>query len=169
MAAVGAPSGSVCDVARIEWRYVDGSRIGLGSWFHEYGDPIHESRLTLSQVVLLSDDPVWCVREHVKVMSDITEHVLGVLRDIEQSYPQAAVIEGSIRVDRDSPMAGTLVQGHLALQNVVVLLVDALVECRKGRLEMALFNDRELSATVLLALAEAMNAQLWALQMLHDS
>jgi hypothetical protein len=35
-------------------------------------------------------------------------------------------------------------------------------------LERALFNDRELSATVLFALAEAMNAQLWALQMLSD-
>jgi hypothetical protein len=155
-------------VPRIEWRYVDGSRIGLGSWFHEYGDPVHESRLTLSQVVRLSDDPVWCVREHGKVMADITGHVLGLLKDIEASYPQAAVIEGQIRVDRESPMAQTLVQGHLALQNVVLLLVDALVECRKGRLEMALFNDRELSADILLTLAEAMNAQLWALQMLSE-
>jgi hypothetical protein len=155
-------------VPRIEWRYVDESRIGLGSWFHEFGDPVHESRLTLTQVVRLSDDPVWCVREHVKVIGDITEHVLGLLRDIEASYPQAAVIEGEVRVDRDSPMARTLVQGQMALQNVVLLLVDALVECRKGRLEMALFNDRELSAISLLALAEAMNAQLWTMQMLTD-
>lgn len=154
---------------RIEWRYVDQSRIGLGSWFHEFGDPQRESRLTLTQVVQMSDDPVWCVREHVKVMRDITEHVLSVLNDIEAAYPQAAVIEGDVRVDRSSPMAGTLMQGHLALQNVVLLLVDALVECRKGRLEMALFNDRELSATVLMALAEAMNAQLWALQMIGDA
>jgi hypothetical protein len=155
-------------VPRIEWRYVDESRIGLGSWFHEFGDPIHESRLTLAQVVRLSDDPVWCVREHVQVMADITEHVLGLLNDIEAAYPQAAVIEGTIRVDRDSPMAATLLQGHLALQNVIVLLVDALVECRKGRLEMALFNDRTLSATMLLTLAEAMNAQMWALNLLDD-
>jgi hypothetical protein len=153
---------------RIEWRYVDESRIGLGSWFHEYGDPMRESRLTLTQVVQMSDDPVWCVREHAKVMADITEHLLGLLNDIEASYPQSAVIEGEISVDRDSPMAATLLQGHHALQYVVVLLVDALVECRRGRLEMALFNDRDLAATVLFALAEAQNAQLWALQMISD-
>jgi hypothetical protein len=156
-------------MARIEWRYVDDSRIGLGSWFHEYGDPVLESRLTLTQVVQLSDDPVWCVREHVKVTRDITEHVLGLLNTIESSYPQSAVIEGTIRVDRSSPMAATLVQGHLALQNVVLLLIDALVECRTGRLEMALFNERDLAASMVLALAEAMNAQLWALQMLGES
>jgi hypothetical protein len=156
-------------VPRIEWRYVDESRIGLGSWFHEYGDPVLESRLTLTQVVQLSDDPVWCVREHVKVTRDITEHVLGLLGTIEASYPQSAVIEGTIQVDRSSPMAATLVQGHLALQNVVLLLIDAVVECRKGRLEMALFNDKDLAATMLFALSEAMNAQLWALQMLGDS
>jgi hypothetical protein len=154
---------------RIEWRYVDDSRIGLGSWFHEYGDPVLESRLTLTQVVHLSDDPVWCVREHVKVTKDITEHVLGLLNTIEESYPQSAAIEGTIRVDRDSPMAATLLQGHLALQNVVLLLIDALVECRHGRLEMALFNERDLAATMLLTMAEAMNAQLWALQMLGGS
>ena len=153
---------------RIEWRYVDDSRIGLGSWFHEYGDPKLESQLTLTQVVQLSDDPVWCVREHVKVTRDITEHVLELLNTIEASYPQSAAIEGKVRVDRASPMAATLVQGHLALQNVVLLLIDALVECRKGRLEMALYNDRDLAATMLLTLAEAMNAQKWALQMLGE-
>jgi hypothetical protein len=129
---------------------------------------MRESRLTLTQVVQMSDDPVWCVREHAKVMSDITEHLLGLLNDIEAAYPQAAVIQGEISVDRDSPMAATLLQGHQALQYVVVLLVDALVECRRGRLEMALFNDRELAATVLFALAEAQNAQLWALQMIGN-
>lgn len=155
-------------MARIEWRYVDETRIGLGSWFHEYGDPVHETRLTLTQVVQLSDDPVWCVREHVKVIGEITEHVLGLLRDIEGFHPQSAVIQGDVRVERDSPMAVTLLQGYQALQNVVVLLVDALVECRRGRLEMALFNDRDLAATTLLALAEAKNAQMWTLEMLRE-
>jgi hypothetical protein len=153
-------------MARIEWRYLNESRIAPGSWFLEYGDPEHEAQLSLTQVVLASDDPVWCIREHANVMRETTTAVLELLDEITGAFPPSDAIRGEVQVARDSPMAASLIQGHQALQHVIVLLVDALVECRKGRLEMALYNQKDLAADVLHSLAEAMNAQMWVAQSL---
>ena len=145
---------------KFEWRYADESRLNGGNWFEDWGDPENERCITLTSVVMAVDDPVWCIKAHAGVVADLCETANELLADLDAAFPEEAR-DGAPVVTPDSPMGSTLLRAHRSLAHAAALLVDALVECRHGRLEMALYNNPTLSGDVLFALAEATNLQLW--------
>lgn len=151
---------------RFEWRYEDDSRLNGGNWFENHGDPVEERCLTLTSVVQAVDDPVWCIRAHAGVLTELCETAGALLADLDAAFPEQAAA-GEPVVSVDSPLGLSLVQAHRSLTHAVALMVDALVECRLGRLEMTLFNNPTLSGDVLFALAEAVNLQFWISHRIH--
>lgn len=142
-------------MARIEWRFTEGSALSVGHWYYEWGDVENESLLTLAEVMRVSDNPVWCLREHVRVLSQINDATLVLVGDITEALP---LQESGGRVSHDSPLARSLAGAHQALHHAVALLIDALVECRKGRLEAGLRDDAELASATAFAIADALNS-----------
>lgn len=145
---------------RFEWVYAEPSRLGGGNWFEAWGDPLHERRVTLTTVVIASDDPIWCVRTHAQVLADMAADATELLDDLDRAFPDEAAA-GEAVVTPDSPLGVSLLRAHRALSHAVALLVDALVECRRGRLDVALHGDPDCSGDVVFSLAEAVNLQLW--------
>ena len=151
---------------RFEWRYDDDSRLSGGNWFENYGDPVDEKLLTLTSVVMAVDDPVWCVGAHAGVLRELCETAGELLADLDAAFPEEAAA-GDPMVSLDSPRGASLRRAHRSLTHAVALMVAALVECRRGRLEMALYNNPSLSGDVLFALAEAVNLQFWISHRIH--
>jgi hypothetical protein len=146
---------------KFEWRYAnDDSRIDGGNWFENWGDPLEERCLTLTNVVMATKDPVWCIKVHGQVIADLCQTANALLADLDAAFPSEAQ-QGEAMVAIDSPLGNSLLRVHRSLTHAVALMVDALVECRKGRLEMTLYNNPALCGDVLFALAEATNLQFW--------
>ena len=151
---------------RFEWRYEDDSRLNGGNWFENHGDPATERCLTLTAVVMSVDDPVCCVTAHAGVLRELVETAGALLADLDDAFPEEAAA-GAPMVSADSPLGSSLVRAHRALTHAIALMVDALVECRLGRLEMTLFNNPTLCGDVLFSLAEAVNTQFWITHRIH--
>jgi len=139
---------------RIEWRFPEQSLLAIGNWYLDWGDPERERLVTLSDLIKLSDNPAWCIREHADILGRVVAAVDDLLADLlGLSTSQGEVL----RLVEGSPMAFTAVRAYQALQHAIALLVDALVECRKGALEELMRRDPMLSSTVAFALSDAMN------------
>lgn len=139
---------------RIEWRFVEDSLIGVGHWYLHWGDPVDEQCVTLSQVIHLIDNAVWCLREHCAILGRIVaaaEDVLGDLGGLRGVDGEPA------QLGPGSPMEHTVQSAMRAVQHALALLVDAMVEHRKGPVERALLEDPRLAAELAFATAEAIN------------
>ena len=139
---------------RIEWRFTDGSVLGSGHWFVDWGDPISERRITLTELIHVSDNPVWCLREHTNIMKQIVDAADDVIADIVgvvDDYGQPAMLVAS------SPMELAARRTASALQHSLALLVDALVECRKGPMRDALDRDFAFASDVAFVMSDALN------------
>ena len=144
---------------RIEWRFTEDSKLSIGHWYEAYGDPINESLLTLTQVIRMTDNPVWCLTEHTKVLRQVAGAANDLLSSLDEAMPTGP--DGSGAVDVTSPMGNSILRAHQALQHVTMLLVDALVECRKGRMDAAFRVDPALCTEVIYGLSDAINTQAW--------
>ena len=139
---------------RIEWRFVEDSLIGVGHWYLNWGNPIDEQLVTLTQVIQVADNPVWCLREHCAILLRIIGAAEGLLEDMRGLYdPDGA----PVKLASGSPMEHTVLRAHHAVQHALALLVDAMVECRKGPIERALRQDPGLASELAFATADAVN------------
>ena len=140
---------------RMEWHFNEGSVLSIGHWYLDWGDPEHETLLTLTQVIYASDNPIWCLKEHAIVLRRIISAAEDLLADLaglghgEDGMPA--------RLLRDSPMVTSVLRAHHAVHHAMALLVDALVECRKGPVENAMLADATLSSSLAFVLSEAVN------------
>ena len=139
---------------RLEWRFTDQSLFGFGNWYLDWGDSDRERLVTLSDVVQLSDNPAWCLREHSGILGKIS----GAVDDLLDDLAGLSVPDGEeVQLRRGTPMSVTVRRAYAALQHATVLLADAMVECRKGALEHAMRQDPLLSSGVAFALSDGMN------------
>lgn len=145
---------------RLEWRFSTGSVLDDGNWFIDHGDPVNEGILSLKQVIQISDDPVFCLIEHMRIQDRIVAAAVSLLRDLDAALP-AADGRRAGRLAADSPLVGSLLRARSAMQHVLLQAVDGLVECRKGRIEQALLADAPLATEVLFSLATAQNTMWW--------
>lgn len=138
----------------MEWRFIDESLVGVGHWYLDWGDPINERLVTLTHVIQIADNPVWCLREHTSILTAIVEGVEDLLDDMGGMYHQ----DGSpVRLGPGTPMEFTVLRAHQAVEHALALLVDALVECRKGPVQVALTADPDLSAKLAFTMSDALN------------
>jgi len=152
-------------VRRIEWRFTEESLLSIGHWYEAFGDPSNEALLTLTQVIRLTDNPVWCLTEHARVLRQIVTAANDLLGSLDEAMPTNP--DGSGTVAPDTPMGLSIRRAYQAVQHATMLLVDGLVECRKGRMETALRTDPRLCAEVVYALADAVNTQAWLMSRLR--
>lgn len=143
---------------RIEWRFTEDTRLSIGHWYEAFGDPANEALLTLTQVIRITDNPVWCLSEHGRVVRQVVTAAEELIRNLDEAMPESAD-SGWINVA--TPMGQSVLNAHNAVRHVTMLLVDALVECRKGRMDAALHQDAALAADTLCVLADALNTQTW--------
>lgn len=139
---------------RIEWRFSEPSVLSIGHWYLEWGNPNEEALLTLTQVIQASDNPIWCLREHAAVLARIIDGAEDLLADL------ASVDGGSdapMRLVQSSPMVASVIRAHNSIQHALALLVDALVECRKGPVQMAMQTNQTLASDLAFALSDAVN------------
>ncbi|MGQ0616578.1 MAG: hypothetical protein ACT4PW_06235 [Acidimicrobiia bacterium] len=140
---------------RIEWRFTEGSVLSVGHWYLDWGDPEGETLLTLTQVIHASDNPVWCLREHAQVLGRIVAGAEDLVADLaglghdEHGAP--------IRMGESSPMVPSVLRAHRSIHHALALLVDALVECRKGPVENALRADADLASSLAFSMSDAVN------------
>jgi len=140
---------------RIEWRFSEGSVLSIGHWYLDWGDPQNETLLTLTQVIHASDNPVWCLREHANVMMRIVDGAEELLVDLAGL---GTAEDGSpVRLAQSSPIVGSVLRAHHSIQHALALLVDALVECRKGTVERALRGDSVLGMSLTFSMSDAVN------------
>jgi len=144
---------------RIEWRFTDDSMLSIGHWYESYGDPANEALLTLTQVIRMTDNPVWCLSEHTKVLRQVVSAANDLLTNLDEAMPSSD--DESNAIDVTTPMGNSILRAHQAVQHVSMLLVDALVECRKGRMDAALRADPALGTEVIYGLSDAVNIQAW--------
>ena len=133
--------------------------LSVGHWYEAYGDPANESLLTLTQVIRLTDNPVWSLTEHAKIVRQVVAAANDLLTSLDDAVPAGP--DGSNAIDVTSPMGTSVLRAHQAVQHVTMLLVDALVECRKGRMDMAFSVDPGLCRDVIYGLSDAINTQAW--------
>lgn len=145
---------------RLEWRFSTGSVLDDGNWFIDHGDPVRESIVSLQQVIRISDDPVFCLIEHMRIQDRIVAAATELLHDLDAALPAADGAEAG-RLASDSPLVSSLLRARRALQHVLLQAVDGLVECRKGRIEEALRAEAPLATEVLFSLAGAQNTLWW--------
>ncbi len=139
---------------RIEWRFSEPSVLSIGHWYLEWGDPNEETLLTLTQVIRASDNPIWCLREHAAVLTRIIDGAEDLIADLAALDIGA---EGPVRLLQSSPMVASVLRAHNSVQHALALLVDALVECRKGPVQMAMQTNQTLASDLAFALADAVN------------
>lgn len=144
---------------RIEWRFTEDTILSIGHWYEAYGDPAGESLLTLTQVIRLTDNPVWCLTEHTKVLRQVIQAANDLLTSLDEAIPGSA--EEGNAIDVTSPMGNSVLRAHQAVHHVSMLLVDALVECRRGRMDAAFRADPSLCTEVIYGLSDAVNTQAW--------
>ncbi len=151
---------------RISWHFTEESVFSPGFWYVDWGDPVHEGVITLTQAVNMADTPMWCIHEHALVLRRIITAAEGLLDDLDQALSHD--FDEPRPVAADSPLFGTVLAAHRSLHHAYVLLVDALVECRKGRLERDLRAQREEAAELCLVMADAYNTTLHLRRRLPD-
>lgn len=151
---------------RISWHFTEESVFSPGFWYVDWGDPVHEGIITLTQAVSMSDTPMWCIHEHALVLRRIIDGAERLLDDLDQALSHD--FDEPRPVTADSPLAGTVLSAYRALHHAYILLVDALVECRKGRLERDLRAQREEAAELCLVMADAYNTTLHLRRRLPD-
>jgi len=139
---------------RIEWRFSEGSVLSIGHWYLDWGDPQKETLLTLTQVIHASDNPIWCLREHANVLGRIVNGAEELLADLGGLGTADGL---PVRLARSSPIVGSVLRAHHSTQHALALLVDALVECRKGPVERALRSDGELGMSLTFSMSDAVN------------
>lgn len=149
---------------RIEWRFTEDTRLSIGHWYEAFGDPANESLLTLTQVIRITDNPVWCLTEHAGVVRQVVTAADELIRNLDEAMPDSAESGG---IDVATPMGQSVLNAHNAVRHVTMLLIDALVECRLGRMDSALRNDAALAADTLYVLADALNTQAWLVSSLR--
>lgn len=138
----------------MEWRFTYDSVIGVGHWYLNWGDPLSEQLVTLADVIQIADNPVWCLREHTAILNRIVTAVEDLLEDMSGMTNS----DGSpARLVPSSPMVFTVARAQGAVQHALALLVDAIVECRKGPIEQAVSSDQALAASLAFTMAEALN------------
>lgn len=140
---------------RIEWRFSEGSVLSIGHWYLNWGDPTGEMLLTLTQVIHESDNPIWCLREHADVMNRIVDGAEELLVDLTGL---GTVNDQPVRLSAASPMVGSVFRAHRSMHHALALMTDALVECRKGPVEMAMQTDRALASEILFAMSDTLNS-----------
>lgn len=153
-------------MSRISWHFVEDSVFSPGFWYVDWGDPANEALITLTQAVRMSDTPMWCIHEHALVMRRIIKGAEGLLADLDDALGDDT--DEPRPVSPESPLAETVVAASQSLHHAYVLLVDALVECRKGRLERDLRAQRDEAADLALVMADAFNALLHLRRRLPD-
>ena len=144
---------------RIEWRFTEESMLSIGHWYEAFGDPANEALLTLTQVVRLTDNPVWSLTEHARVLRQVLTAANALLSSLDEAIPAGP--EGTDAIDATTPIGTSILRAHQAVQHMSMLLIDALVECRKGRMDMAFRTDPGLCTEVIYVLADALNIQAW--------
>ena len=144
---------------RIEWRFTEDSKLSIGHWYEAYGDPVNEALLTLTQVIRMTDNPVWSLTEHARVTRQVVTAANDLLSSLDEAMPAGP--DGSATIDATTPIGNSILRAHQAVQHVAMLLVDALVECRKGRMDAALRVDPAFCTEVIYALSDAINTQAW--------
>ncbi|MGH9226125.1 MAG: hypothetical protein ACRD2W_20600 [Acidimicrobiales bacterium] len=144
---------------KIEWRFTEDTMLSVGHWYEAYGDPANEALLTLTQVIRMTDNPVWCLHEHTKVLRKVVGAANDLLTSLDEAMPTDPGDDNSI--DVTTPIGTSILRAHQALQHVAMLLVDALVECRKGRMDAAFRVDPGLCTEVIYGLSDAINTQAW--------
>ena len=133
--------------------------LSVGHWYEAFGDPANEALLTLTQVIRMTDNPVWCLTEHARVTRQVVAAANDLLTSLDESLPAGP--DGTVQIDAMTPIGTSVLRAHQAVQHVSMLLVDALVECRKGRMDTALRADPGFCTEVVYALADALNTQAW--------
>ena len=139
----------------MEWRFEEGSVLSIGHWYLNWGDPLDEHILTLTQVIQVTGNAVWCFREHAKVLDRIIEGVEPLLADLaslgvdEDGFPN--------RLAQHSAIVVSVVRAYNAVHHALSLLVDALVEYRHGSFRTQLAADGSLAADLTFAMGEAVN------------
>ena len=151
---------------RISWHFTEESVFSPGFWYVDWGDPVNEGIVTLTQAVSMSDTPMWCIHEHGLVLRRIIAAAESLLDDLDQALSHD--FDEPRPVAADSPLAGTVLSAYQSLHHTYILLVDALVECRKGRLERDLRAQREEAAELCLVMADAYNTILHLRRRLPD-
>ncbi len=151
---------------RISWHFTEGSVFSPGFWYRDWGDPAHEAVITLAQAVSLADTPMWCIHEHGLVLRRIIDAAEALLDDLDQAL--GPDWDEPRPVQPDSPLFATVLNAHRALHHAHIVLVDALVECRKGRLERDLRAQRDEAADLCLVMADASNTILHLRRRLPD-
>jgi hypothetical protein len=153
-------------VRRISWHFTEESVFSPGFWYVDWGDPVNEGIVTLTQAVSMADTPMWCIHEHGLVLRRIIKASESLLDDLDQALSHD--FDEPRPVAADSPLAGTVLSAYQSLHHTYILLVDALVECRKGRLERDLRNQRDEAAELCLVMADAYNTILHLRRRLPD-
>lgn len=151
---------------RISWHFTEESVFSPGFWYVDWGDPANEGIITLTQAVQMADTPMWCIHEHGLVLRRIIAAAESLLDDLDQALSHD--FDEPRPVAPDSPLFGTVLAAYRSLHHAYVLLVDALVECRKGRLERDLRAQREEAAELCLVMADAYNCTLHLRRRLPD-
>ncbi len=151
---------------RISWHFTEETVFSPGFWYVDWGDPVNEGIVTLTQAVSMADTPMWCIHEHALVLGRIVKAADALLDDLDRALDDD--VDVARPVAADSPLAGTVLSAYQSLHHAYILLVDALVECRKGRLERDLRAQREEAAELCLVMADAYNAILQLRRRLPD-
>lgn len=138
----------------MEWRFIDESVIGVGHWYLNWGDPVNERLVSLTDVIQIADNPVWCLREHTTILTRIVEGVEDLLDDMGGMYEPGGT---PVRLGAGTPMEFTVLRAHHAVQHALALLVDAMVECRKGPIRQALTADPLLASVLAFTMSDALN------------
>ena len=136
------------------WRFTDESVIGAGHWYLNWGDPFSERFVTLTDVIQIADNPVWCRREHAMIVTKIVSGVGNLLDDMRGMYHRDGT---QVRIGAGTPMEFTVLRAHQAVQHALALLVDALVECRRGPVERALTADQQPASLIAFTMSDALN------------
>lgn len=151
---------------RISWHFTEDSVFSPGFWYRDWGDPHNEAIITLAQAVSLADTPMWCIHEHGLVLRRIIDAAEALLEDLDQALGHD--FDEPRPVQPDSPLFGTVLGAYRSLHHCYVVLVDALVESRRGRLERDLRNQREEAADLCMVMADAYNTTLHLRRRLPD-
>lgn len=139
---------------RMEWRFTEASVLSIGYWYANWGDPINEHLLTLTEVIQSTGDAAWCFREHAKVLDRIVEGAQPLLEDLaglgyEDGRP--------VRLAPHSPIVVSVVRAHMSIHHALSLLADALVEFRHGSVANTLAADGQLAAELSFCMGDAVN------------
>ena len=111
---------------RISWHFTEDTVFSPGFWYRDWGDPVNEAIITLTQAVSMADTPMWCIHEHGLVLRRIVAASERLLDDLDQALSHD--FDEPRPVAADSPLAATVLAADQSLHHAYILLVDALVD-----------------------------------------